>query len=357
MEKNKKIFFTPGPTQLYPNVAKHIKDALSNNICSISHRSREFEVIFSETTESLKRLLNIPNGFHVFFLSSATEAMERIIENCVAEHSFHFIGGSFSERFYIIAKQLMKSPEKLEAEFGKGFEFDLEIPGKTELICFTQNETSSGVAVDMEDIYAIKKKNPEKLVAVDIVSSVPYVNIEYSLVDCTFFSVQKGFGLPAGLGVLIVNDRCIEKSKLLSNKGYNIGSYHSLLSLLSKAEKRQTVETPNILDMYLLREISKELNNIGIEKIREETEEKANMIYDFFDRHELYSPFVQDKGIRSKTTIAIKTPNGSGEVINRLSEKGFVVGSGYGVHKNEQIRIANFPMHRAGDIKKMLRLI
>ena len=62
-------------------------------------------------------------------------------------------------------------------------------------------------------------------------------------------------------------------------------------------------------------------------------------------------------GIRSKTVIVINTPNGSQELIKKLSEKGFVVDSGYKEYKDKQIRIANFPMHKSEDIKKMLKLI
>ena len=50
----------------------------------------------------------------------------------------------------------------------------------------------------MDKIYKIKKENPEKLVAIE--------NVNYSLVDCAFFSVQKGFGMPSGLRVIIANE-------------------------------------------------------------------------------------------------------------------------------------------------------
>ena len=116
-----KIFFTPGPTQLYPNVAKYIEEALKEEVCSISHRGSKFQQIFHNTTKSLRKLLRIPESYHVFFLSSATEAMERVIENLVAENSYHFVNGAFSERFFTIAQELGKVPEKYEAEWGKGF--------------------------------------------------------------------------------------------------------------------------------------------------------------------------------------------------------------------------------------------
>ena len=36
------------------------------------------------------------------------------------------------------------------------------------------------------------------------------------MIDTAFFSVQKAFGLPAGLGVWIANEKCLEKAKRLA---------------------------------------------------------------------------------------------------------------------------------------------
>jgi len=104
----KKIFFTPGPSQLYPTVEKHLAKGLSENLYSISHRSKLFQQIYLETTSNLKKLLKIPENYSIFFVSSGTECMERIVENCVEKYSFHFVNGAFSQRFYETAVELKK---------------------------------------------------------------------------------------------------------------------------------------------------------------------------------------------------------------------------------------------------------
>ncbi|MBI2659819.1 alanine--glyoxylate aminotransferase family protein [Candidatus Woesearchaeota archaeon] len=352
----KNIFFTPGPTQLYESVKSHIKEAIEKDICSISHRGSEFQSIFQGTVLSLKKLLGIPKNSHVFFVSSATEAMERIAENCIEKHSFHFVNGEFSKRLFEAVQELKKSPEKTEAEPWEEFNFNVRIPGYAELICFTQNETSTGASVEMDRICQIKKENPEKLVAIDIVSSVPYADVDYSLVDCAFFSVQKGFGMPAGLGIIVANEKAIEKSRALLDKNLNIGTYHNFISLLTSSQKSQTPETPNVLEIFLLGKIAEELGSKGIENIRKETEEKADAIYNFFDSHSSYKPFIKNRSIRSKTVITINVDN-SKEAIKKLSEHGFIVGAGYKNYKDRQIRIANFPMHRIEDVKRLLEVI
>jgi len=353
-----KIYFTPGPTELYPEVKNYILHALNENVCSINHRSQEFMDIYKSTIDSLKYLLNIPGNYNIFFLSSATECMDRIIQNTVKERSFHFVNGAFAERFFKTSVELNKEAEKIEAPYGESFNFpDVNINNNPELICLTQNETSTGVAIATENIYNLKGSFPEALVAVDIVTSAPYINLDYSKIDCAFFSVQKGFGMPAGLGVLIANDRCLEKAKSLKSSNVSMGSYHNFISLYENSFKYQTTETPNVLGIYLLGKICEFLNKYGIEKIRKETDEKSSLLYDFFDNHNLFKPFVKNKTARSKTIIEIEVGDKQNEVKKSLADNGIIVGSGYGKLKETHIRIANFPMHKINDVKRIIKII
>lgn len=354
----KKIFFTPGPTELYPEVRSYIESALTGNICSINHRSNEFMDIYKATSDSLKQLLNIPDSYTILFLSSATECMDRIIQNTVSERSFHFVNGAFAERFYKTSVELNKAAEKTEVEYGKNFNFgEIKIDNDPELICITQNETSTGVAVDPEDIYKIKNKHQNALMAIDIVTSSPFVNIDYNKIDCAFFSVQKGFGLPAGLGVLIAGKRCIEKARFLRDNNISIGSYHNFISLFENAEKYQTTETPNVLGIYLLGKVCESLIKYGVDKMRTETLLKSKLLYDFFDSHPHLKPLVENRSDRSDTIIEIKTGNNQNEIKKKLSDQGIIVGSGYGKLKASDIRIANFPMHRMEDVKRITDIL
>jgi len=351
----KKIFFTAGPSEIFPTVPGHAKEALRKNIISLSHRSSRFKEIFCETRDGLRQLLNIPKSHQIFFLSSGTEVMERVIENCVENHSFHFINGAFSQRFFETAIDLKKSPFRHQVGWGKGFDFDkVEINKKAELICITQNETSTGVALDEKDVILLKKKHPHQLLAVDIVSSAPYVNLDYSFTDLVFFSLQKGFGLPAGLAVLIVSPQAIEKSKYLVNKGLNIGSYHNFVNLLKYADKSQTPETPNVLAIYLFNQVTKDMIKLGIGNIRKAIEKKADILYNFFEKSKVYRPFIKEKRFRSKTVIVIEVKRSSLNIIEKLTKKGYIVGAGYQKFRDKHIRIANFPAHSLHSVKQLL---
>ncbi|MFQ3574823.1 MAG: aminotransferase class V-fold PLP-dependent enzyme [Cytophagales bacterium] len=348
-------YLTPGPTGLYPTVKNHILNALDQDVCSISHRSKKFEAIFQETTENLRNLLGLPDDYHIFFTGSATEIWDRIIENCAEATSFHLVNGSFSKRFYETARELKRNAFRFETDFGTSPDVsEINIPIGSEVICFTHNETSSGVSMPIEDINKLRARYEHMIAAVDAVSSMPYPKFDYSKVDTVMFSVQKGFGLPAGLGVWLVNERCIAKAKDMQSKHLSIGSYHNLLSLAQKGKSLQTPETPNVLGIYLLGKVAGDMLKIGIDKIRKDTESKASILYDFFDKHGQFSSFVKNKNHRSQTVVVVNSHMTAAELNKFLAEDEIQIGSGYGKFKESQIRIANFPGTSIETIEKLV---
>lgn len=337
--------FTPGPSQLYFTVADHVRQAFKEGIPSLSHRSKKFEQISRDTTDGLRELLKVPRDYQIFFTASATEVWERIFQNLVAETSFHLVNGSFSKRFHEIGLQLNKKAEKIEVPAGQGFPVETKIPADTELIAVTHNETSTGVSLPLELISSLKKKKPDSLIAVDAVSSLPYPDFDFDMIDTLFFSVQKGFGMPAGLGVWMVNEKCIAKSESLTAKNISTGSYHNIATLSAHAKKNQTPETPNVLAIYLLGKVIADFLRRGIDTIRRETEYKAAVLYNALEEHSMIKPFVKDKMFRSKTVIVADCQQHTPDLSAFLSSKGFDAGEGYGPAKKTQLRFANFPAH------------
>ena len=351
----KPIFFTPGPAQLYPGYEAFMQAAIQENVGSISHRSQSFMDLYQHTTDHLRALLQVPNDWQIFFMSSATEVWERLIQNCVAKTSFHFVNGSFSQRFRQISKAYGKDAQSIEVHWGEGFApANAQISQAVELISFTQNETSTGVMTSFASMQAVRKQFPDALITVDMVSSAPYAQPDFNIIDACYFSVQKCFGLPAGLGVLLLNEKCLQKSQKLAAEGQLIGSYHSFDSLLQKALKYQTPETPNVTNIFLLGKVCESMLNKGVDIIREETEEKARMIYGFLESNEHFEPFVNHIAHRSRTVAVANVHRGSGELLQAMAAKGLVLGNGYGKMKGQQIRIANFPAISVGGMGRLL---
>lgn len=338
------INFTPGPSELYFTVSDHMKRAFRDGVPSLSHRSKQFESIFASVNDGLRELLGIPQGFHIAFCSSATEIWERSIQNLVGETSYHLVNGAFSKKYFEISRQLGKKATAVEAPAGTGFHH-VTIPPGQELIALTHNETSTGVSLSMPFMQTVRKASPDSLIIVDAVSSLPYPAFDYSAIDSIFFSVQKGFGLPAGLGVWIYNDRCLARAEQLLSQGKSIGTYHNLPTLSAFGKKHQTPETPNVLGIYLLGNVIADFLRRGITTIRRETDYKAILLYQVLDHRKDICAFVQKPEDRSKTVITVSCPDRIQELTTYLTAKGFYPGDGYGSFKSSQLRFANFPAH------------
>jgi phosphoserine aminotransferase len=348
------ITFAPGPSELYFTVEDHMRQAFREGIPSISHRSKQFESFSKAATDGIRELLGVPAEYHIFFTASATEVWERATQNLTTEKTFHYVNGSFSKKFYEIAGQLGRKTEKFEVGHCEGF--NEVIATEAELIALVANETSTGVTTSANFFKQVRDKNPNALLIVDGVSALPYQTLDYNAVDSVYFSVQKGFGLPAGLGVWMVNERCVERAKQLATKQV-IGSYHSIPSFLSFEVKNQTPTTPNVLGIYLLSKVVEDFLRRGVSIIRNETEYKSAILYQALEAHRFIKPAVQKPEWRSKTTIVAQTDLHTQNLTKLLESQGLSPGDGYGPGKQTQLRFANFPAHSKEIFEKLVDAI
>jgi phosphoserine aminotransferase len=317
-------------------------EAWSKDIPAISHRGKAFSDVYSRTTSAIKLLMDVPSDYTVMFVGSATEAMERTVQGVVHERSHHFIQGEFAEKWYKISKQLGKHPTATRAAPGRPFPSFL-VPAGTELVCITHNETSTGAIVPQPILDKLVTSTHRPLVALDVVSSAPMTTLPWAFLDVVFFSVQKAFGLPAGLGVLIVSPRAVHKSLELEAAGQQVGSYHSLPQLVTAAEKLQTPTTPNVLGIYLLGSVAENMLTRGIDTLRTENAKRAAHLYEIVLNHEHMQPFVEEPSWRSPTVIVTDVTNGNIHLMQHMSEQQLVLGKGYKDFADAHVRIANFP--------------
>lgn len=345
------------PSQISDEVYQDIIDLTKNWFLSKSHRSQDFSDVSKSVHDWLRRLLIIPDNYKIFYLSSATEAMEVVLRNFAVQDTFHFVNWAFSDKFYKTSLELWKNAQKEEINRWN-WDFEYKIPRETELICLTQNETSTWVYIPNEYISKLRINNPDKLIAVDIVSSVWWVfpNVRYA--DIWFFSVQKCFWLPAWLWIMIVNENAIEKSKEVYEKTRDIGSTHSITNMLKKYDKYQTNETPNVFWIYLLNKQLERFNKFWNENIEKETLVKWSFLDNYFSSHNIYKPFVKDKEFRSKTVYVFEIPKERQEFLKeKLKSNWIVIWNWYWRLKEQVMRIANFPAITLNDLKNLIRLL
>ncbi len=329
--------FYPGPSKLYPQVRSYLTEAYDSGILSMNHRSNDFVSLSQSTILLLKAKLNIPQAYSIFFVSSATEAWEIIAQSLTQKGSLHIYNGAFGQKW---AEYSHKIHQK-----GSFFSFDLQekldasaLPNEAgDVVCLTQNETSNGTQIENQTIEAISEKYKDKIIAVDATSSMAGVDLAWGNADVWFASVQKCFGLPAGLGLLICSPKAMEKAYQVNDKKY----YNSLVFLAENMQNFQTNYTPNVLNIYLLNRILAQIENIKI--IDERTQKNAKNWYTFLENHG-FELLIKNPNIRSATVVTVSDEE---TFIKNIKEKALqaniILGSGYGSWKNNTFRIANFP--------------
>ena len=332
------LYFYPGPSKLYPQIRGYLADAYDSGILSMNHRSPDFVSITQSVVSLLKVKLHIPKDYSIFFVSSATESWEIIAQSLVQKGSLHIFNGAFGQKWAEYSHKIHQKsslfPYNLQQALDVG---KLPDSNAFEVICLTHNETSNGTQLDRQMIKAVSEKYQNKIIAVDATSSMAGVALDWENADVWFASVQKCFGMPAGLGLMVCSPKVLAYAQQINDRKY----YNSLLFLAETMQNFQTNYTPNVLSIYLLNRILSEIDDI--KTVGERTERNAKNWYNFLEKHG-FDILVKNPKVRSSTVITI---NDEETFIKNIKEKakkaGIILGNGYGVWKNTTFRIANFP--------------
>lgn len=340
------ISFYPGPSRVHTEVPAYVRDAYDEGILSINHRSDEFVQMCERTIGLLKERLNVPKDYTIFFTGSATECWEIIAQSLITDKSYHIYNGAFGQKWFDYTKRLY--PLAVPLPFGIDEALDpkrLIFEQREGLICITQNETSNGTQVANELIHTIKQANSSYLVAVDATSSMAGVMLDFSAADIWLASVQKCFGLPAGLGLLICSPTALQRAAAIGEKSH----YNSLIFLAEMMSKWQTSHTPNVLAIYLLMRVLEKCPPIS--QVHAETVRRFQDWSAFLESSKLQH-LVTNPAVHSFTVLPLTATQ---ELISDIKRKaktaGLLLGEGYGQWKASSFRIANFPAIESSEIE------
>ncbi len=342
------VSFYPGPSQVYKEIPAYVNKAWETGIISENHRSKNFMKLYKSTVRLLQKRLEIPEDYSVIFVSSATECWEIIAQSLISKNSFHFYNGAFGEKWYKYTRKIQ--PLAIGYRFGEDVVLqprNIDLSGtEAGVICITQNETSNGTQVSNEQISAFQSLYPDSLIAVDATSSMAGIHLDFSVADVWYASVQKCFGLPAGMGVLIVSPKAMAQALRIGENDH----YNSLLFMQENASKWQTHYTPNILDIYLLKETLS--NAKGIRKTNKRLAKRLQSLTTLIYGRDDWEFLCTNDQVRSTTVITVK---GSVKKVKNLKEaarkNGIILGNGYGPYADSTFRIANFPATTRSDWK------
>jgi aspartate aminotransferase-like enzyme len=209
----KHYLLSPGPTPIPNEVALAMSETM------IHHRTPQFNQIFDQARQGLKKLFGTKNDV-LMLASSGTGAMEASVANLFSQGDKVLVinGGKFGERWLNIANAFGLNPVELKVEWGQAVKVDaVEKQMKTHPdlkgVMIQASETSTTVLHPVKEIAKLTKNGP--LFVVDGVTAVGVVSIpldEWGL-DVLVTGSQKAMMLPPGLGFIALSDRAWERTK------------------------------------------------------------------------------------------------------------------------------------------------
>jgi len=269
----KKYLMTPGPTP----VPEDIRNEMAKPM--IHHRTKEYQAIFKDATDGLKKLFKTANDVYTF-TSSGTGAMEASIVNVCSPGDKIIVvrGGKFGERFGDIAKAYGVEVIPLDVPWGSGpcpadigdlLKKNPGVKGVYTTLC----ETSTATVFDIKAIGEIVRSTPAVYV-VDVISGLGSDKFENDVwgVDIAICGSQKGLMIPPGLAFCSVSQKAfkaVESSKLPK-------FYFSFKKYRKAMEATDTPFTSAITLVIGLKKALEVINGKGVDSVIAEHTAQAN---------------------------------------------------------------------------------
>ena len=288
----KKHNFNAGPS-IVPDYAKEQTakgvlnlDGSGLSVMEISHRSKEFEAIITETASLVRELLEVPSSHEVVFVQGGASLNFCMIPyNLMRAKAAYLDTGSWSSKAIKEAK-LFGEVEVVASSKDQNYNYipkGYTIPADADYFHITTNNTIFGTEIKT-DI-----NSPVPLIA-DASSDILSRTMDVSKYGLIYGGAQKNMG-PAGAAFVII------KPDILGKVDRQIPS---MLDYQIHIKNSSLYNTPSCLAIYGMMLTLRWLKNIGgVPAIHKINVEKANLLYDEIERNKLFKACVADPADRS----------------------------------------------------------
>ena len=343
--------FIPGPIQVSDKTFKAFCQPM------VGHRSKDFQELYARVQPGLKKLFFTEQPVFVN-TGSAWSVMEASIRNLVSKKVLNCMCGAFSDKWYGVSTSCGKQAEKLQVEWGKPIlpeqiEAKLQT-GEFDAVTLIHNETSTGTMSPLEEIAKLKKKYPDVMFIVDVVSSLSVKKIAFDELglDVLLAGTQKALALPPGASVFTVSEAAFKKSAGMKDRGY----YLDFVEFRTNHDKNMTPCTPSISHFYALESKLEDIFQEGLEARYARHLENAKITREWAKKHG-FELFPQ-AGYESIALTCVKN-NRDPELPANLNKwlkanKNAVIDGGYGKIKGLTFRISHMGDESTANIRELL---
>ena len=277
--------FSAGPSMLPEKVLRQAQAELleygdsGQSVMEMSHRSKWFDAIITETEATLRRVMNIPDNYKVgFFQGGATQQFAMVPLNFMTTgKADYLVTGNFSN---LAAKEAAKFGEVKIVASSKDKNFTyipdvnaIDYDKDASYIHICQNNTIFGTQyVEVPQVEGVP------LVA-DMSSMILSKPVDVNKYGCIYFGVQKNVA-PAGMAIAIVRDDLL---------GHAADTVPTMMNYTTLLAKDSMYNTPPCWCIYICKLVLEWIKALGgLEAMEKRNREKAKLLYDFLDNSKLF---------------------------------------------------------------------
>jgi serine---pyruvate transaminase len=348
----RKKIFTPGPTQVHP-------DVLNATISfDTYHRSAEFSGFHKALISKLKSIFLTSQNLNIL-TTSGTGGLEAAVVNfCKPGDNVVYLNqGRFGARWGAIARAHGFSTAEVSVPYGETAsidDLDVKLLKNANAVLLTHSETSTATLTDIQSLTSFIKQNSEAIVIVDAVTSVGAIEFRMDNwnVDVAVSASQKGLMTQPGLAMIAYSD--IAKGIMLNNP-----SNRFFFDLRKEAESQKdgfTTWTPAVGLFYGLDKACDIILSESLEKVWSRTHEMA----EYFRNESLKNGFEIFSKAPSDSLTAITLPENipTGSLIKRMKDKhGVHIANGQADLKNKIARFSHMGDLELSDFIELNKLL
>ena len=325
----KKIYnFSAGPAVLPDEAIQDTASAVVNyndsgmSLLEMSHRSQPIVDLIEETTELAKRLLLVPDNYHIIWLQGGASTqfsmvpMNILSENEIADYtdtgswaakaikeakaygSVHVSSSTKSSIYNNIYKELQQSP-------------------KAKYLHITSNNT----------IYGTQWKtfpetlNPEGYLVADMSSDIFSRCLNFNSFGLIYAGAQKNMG-PAGVTMVIIRDDILGKVDR---------HIPTMLDYRNHIDKGSAFNTPPVSAIFVVNRTLRWLADLGgVQAIEQKNKMKADRLYDEIERNSLFkSPIAEeDRSLMNVPFVFVENED-ENEFLDFCTDRGLMTLKGH----------------------------
>jgi phosphoserine aminotransferase len=347
--------FGSGPSKVRTEAVDALA-ATGSSYMGTSHRKDGVKDVVLRMQNGMRELFSLPDDWDVIIGNGgATILWDALTFGFIAEKSQHLSFGEFGSKFAKAAQQTPHLSDPMIIESDVGSHPELVADESVDTYCFTHNETSTGVAMDI-----MRPSDASGLMCVDATSAAGGMRWSTDQADLYYFSPQKCFASDGGLFIALASPAANARIETISASGRWIPAGLDLKTALDNSRKKQTYNTPALATIFMTMHMVEWMNeNGGLEFAAGRSDESSSHLYAWAEAHERATPFVTDPAMRSTVvaTIDIDDSVHADTVAEVLAANGIVGTDSYRKLGRNQLRLAAFPAIDPSDTRALTTCI